>query len=233
MAEILTQVFQPVSRTETSDASASTITNSLGCPRGAICRTKCPAPASGDLADSTHESTIATATKHSDSVPIHSSGASRSRADKSLHLDAIPPGSKHSPLGRCRLENEPVMTMRDLGSPPFPLSWLGYFLATVILRPVGGVGTFDWVPRHLDREVAQRRVGRSLERGFSLPCPRVMVRLADSIVTPSGPPANFSVTSPSKFLPRSIPIATSFVSPWWRVVNIRGTLSLNVFSASP
>ncbi len=66
---------------------------------------------------------------------------------------------------------------------------------------------------------------------FASMSPCLIVGLADSMVTPSGPSANLSVTSPSKFLPRTIPIATSFISPWWRVVDIRDTLSLNVFSA--
>ena len=53
------------------------------------------------------------------------------------------------------IENERVMTMRDLGASPFPLSWL--LLGHGDLELARGVGTLDWVPRHLDREVAQRR----------------------------------------------------------------------------
>ena len=65
------------------------MTKSLGCPHGATCRTK-SAPASADLADSTHEYTIVPAKKklgfHPDALLRHFTIL----ADKGLHLDAIP-----------------------------------------------------------------------------------------------------------------------------------------------
>jgi hypothetical protein len=56
------------SRSETSEASASTMTKTSGCSRRATCNTK-RSLASGDSADSTQESTIAPETNESDPVP--------------------------------------------------------------------------------------------------------------------------------------------------------------------
>jgi len=66
--------------------------------------------------------------------------------------------------GRGRIGNKLVMPVREVGESLFRLPWL--LLSHGDFELVRGVGTLGRVPRHLDREVAQRGVGRSLERDF-------------------------------------------------------------------
>ncbi len=87
------------SRSQTSEASASTTTKRSGCPRWATCKTK-RAPASG--AHSTQESTITPATNDLDSVPTLSSCLTRaSRAGTCL---ATPQGHCARSIGRALVE---------------------------------------------------------------------------------------------------------------------------------